>query len=178
MSHLRHHRFYKIPPRGPIFIDGSIVTKVCYSISPLGKQNLYFKKHVKMSTNFKVHQILTRSHVIYRLFSLSLSNSSGINVIQMSGNGQKNVILMSCKCNTNGHIRMSYKCHANVIQMSYECHANCSWPSQCLWIHPNFTLLKSCSDTFTIILTSQNVSFFILLFHHFILFISDDHNSG
>ena len=41
MSHLRHRRFYKIPPRGPIFIDGSIVTKVCYSISPLGKQNLY-----------------------------------------------------------------------------------------------------------------------------------------
>ena len=41
MSHLSHRRFYKIPPRGPIFMDGSIVTKVCYSISPLGKQNLY-----------------------------------------------------------------------------------------------------------------------------------------
>ena len=36
MSHLRHRTIYKKPPRGPIFIDGSIVTEVCYSISPLG----------------------------------------------------------------------------------------------------------------------------------------------
>ena len=28
-SHLRHRTFDKKPPRGPIFIDGSIVTKVC-----------------------------------------------------------------------------------------------------------------------------------------------------
>ena len=46
MSHLRHRTiFFKsyvpfAPPynlqKTPIFIDGSIVTKVCYSISPLG----------------------------------------------------------------------------------------------------------------------------------------------
>ena len=51
MSLLRHRTYYffvklcpiyatvhftKKPPRGPILIDGSIVTKVCYSISPLG----------------------------------------------------------------------------------------------------------------------------------------------
>ena len=36
MSHLRHRTIYKKPPRGPIFIDGSIVTKVFYSISPNG----------------------------------------------------------------------------------------------------------------------------------------------
>ena len=36
MSHLRHRTIYKKPPRGPIFIDSSIVTKICYSISPVG----------------------------------------------------------------------------------------------------------------------------------------------
>ena len=45
--------FIKYRPGGPLFIDGSIVTKVCYSISPLGKQTSVLKKHVKMSTNFK-----------------------------------------------------------------------------------------------------------------------------
>ena len=32
MSHLHHRTIYKIPPQGPIFIDGSIMTNVCYSI--------------------------------------------------------------------------------------------------------------------------------------------------
>ena len=36
MSYLRHRTIYKKPPRGPIFIDSSIVTEICYSISLLG----------------------------------------------------------------------------------------------------------------------------------------------
>ena len=54
MSHLRHRRFYKKPPRGPIFIDGSIVTKVCYSISPPWLAESVFKK-----TCEKCQQILS-----------------------------------------------------------------------------------------------------------------------
>ena len=63
MSHLRHRRFYKKPPRGPIFIDGSIVTKVCYSISPLASricikktcekcQQILSRKNFKAASNF------------------------------------------------------------------------------------------------------------------------------
>ena len=44
MSHLRHRTIFKNRPRGPIFIDSLIVTKVCYSISPLGYENPYLKK--------------------------------------------------------------------------------------------------------------------------------------
>ena len=36
MSHLRHRTIYKKSPRRLIFIDSSIVTEICYSISPLG----------------------------------------------------------------------------------------------------------------------------------------------
>ena len=36
MSHLRHRTIYKKLPQEPIFIDSSIVTEICYSISPLG----------------------------------------------------------------------------------------------------------------------------------------------
>ena len=36
MSHLRHRTIYKNLPQGPIFINSSIVTEICFSISPLG----------------------------------------------------------------------------------------------------------------------------------------------
>ena len=36
MSHLRHRTIYKKLPQEPIFIDSSIVTEICLSISPLG----------------------------------------------------------------------------------------------------------------------------------------------